>query len=119
MHLWLYNPEEYYTTEIKYADITQLVVNEYYPRLNVYGKGLEIYYIDYEINKTERIRIIKGRFKFYLYYEEYEDFIKTLSEKTGLIVEYINCPEIENINTCQYLKHLGKDCEDTRIYRAW
>lgn len=110
-------PQQYYTSEIKYADITRLVVNEYYPKLNVYGKGIETYYMNYELNKTERIRIIEGRFKFYLYYEEYEDFIKTLSEITGLTVEYINCPETENINTYQLLKSLGKDCVEIKTYK--
>jgi hypothetical protein len=116
------NYSEYTVYEIKYSDIEKLTFNKYHNRLAVFGKFKTTKYDIYEENLVGTIREqeedgkikithyrknnpVKAEYddrikdsdklmRFYLYYNNNDDFVKTLSERSGVIVEVVNYPEV-------------------------
>ncbi len=79
---------------IKYRDIKRLVVNTYHERLEIHGNMKLTVYSNYEENQIKYIENQKDiKIRFYLYYENSEDFIRTLEENTGIKVQVINKQE--------------------------
>lgn len=79
---------------IKYRDIKRLVVNAYHERLEIYGDMKLTVYSNYEDNQIKYIENQKDiKIRFYLYYENSEDLIRTLEENTGIKVQVINKQE--------------------------
>ncbi len=79
---------------IKYRDIKRLVVNTYHERLEIYGDMKLTVYSNYEENQIKYIENQKDiKIRFYLYYENSEDLIRTLEENTGIKVQVINKQE--------------------------
>ncbi len=79
---------------ITYRDIKRLVVNTYHERLEIYGDMKLTVYSNYEENQIKYIENQKDiKIRFYLYYENSEDFIRTLEENTGIKVQVINKQE--------------------------
>lgn len=80
-----------------YSGMVKLVYNEYHERFEVFGKLKSITYINYErnvVDYAENHEANEGYSRrFYAYYENFEDFMNTVSEKSGLPIEYINYPE--------------------------
>jgi len=85
---------EYTLDRIKYRDIKRMVVNTYHERLEIYGDMKLTVYSNYEENQILYIENHKDdKRRFYLYYENSEDFIRTLEENTGIKVQVINKQE--------------------------
>ncbi len=85
---------QYTLDKIKYRDIKRLVVNTYHERLEIYGDMKLTVYSNYEENQILYIENHKDdKRRFYLYYENNEDFIRTLEENTGIKVQVINKQE--------------------------
>jgi cbb3-type cytochrome oxidase subunit 3 len=85
----------YVIDKINYKDIKKIVLNSYHNRLDVYGDMRLTMYSDYSKNKiqfTENHRDDKRRY--YLYYENNEEFIKILEEKTNIKIQIINKKEL-------------------------
>ncbi|WP_346894396.1 hypothetical protein [Clostridium sp. UBA7503] len=84
----------YTLDRIIYKDIRRLVLNTYHERLEIYGDMKLTMYSNYEKNQIQFIENDKNsKRKFYLYYENSEDFIRTLEENTGIKVQVINKQE--------------------------
>jgi hypothetical protein len=83
--------KEYYIDIIKYKYIRKLVLNKYYETLDIYGDMRLIVYSDYENDVIDYIKRYQNKkTTINLYYENSEDFIKTLEEKTGIKVQVID-----------------------------
>jgi len=83
--------KEYYIDIIKYKHIRKLVLNKYYETLDIYGDMRLIVYSDYENDVIDYIKKYQNKkTTINLYYENSEDFIKTLEEKTGIKVQVID-----------------------------
>ncbi len=83
--------KEYYIQIIKYENIKKIVLNKYSQKLKIYGDMGLIVYSDYEndvIDHTKKHPNNTTVIDFY--YENSEDFIKTLEEKTGIKVQVID-----------------------------
>ncbi len=83
--------KEYYIEIIKYENIKKIVLNKYSQKLKIYGDMGLIVYSDYEndvIDHTKKHPNNTTVIDFY--YENSEDFIKTLEEKTGIKVQVID-----------------------------
>jgi hypothetical protein len=106
--------------EIKYTDIKRIVLYEYYSFLRVYGRYKTTKYNNYEENDVWYIKEITEDMKskitdyrdnvaeeptygdkvsesdcsigFNLYYQNSDDFVKTLSERSGVAVEIDSNP---------------------------
>ncbi len=84
----------YTLDRIIYKDIRRLVLNTYHERLEIYGDMKLTMYSNYEKNQIQFIENDKNsKRKFYLYYENSEDLIRTLEENTGIKVQVINKQE--------------------------
>ncbi|KEZ85705.1 hypothetical protein IO99_12940 [Clostridium sulfidigenes] len=85
---------QYTLDRIQYRGIKRLVVNTYHERLEIYGDMKLTVYSNYEENQILYIENHKDdKRRFYLYYENSEDLIRTLEEKTGIKVQVINKQE--------------------------
>ncbi|WP_346894394.1 hypothetical protein [Clostridium sp. UBA7503] len=83
--------KEYYIDIIKYKHIRKLVLNKYYETLDIYGDMRLIVYSDYENDVIDNIKKYQNKkTTINLYYENSEDFIKTLEEKSGIKVQVID-----------------------------
>jgi hypothetical protein len=83
--------KEYYIDIIKYRHIRKLVLNKYYETLDIYGDMRLIVYSDYENDAIDYIKKYQNKkTTINLYYENSEDFIKTLEDKTGIKVQVID-----------------------------
>jgi len=83
--------KEYYIQIIKYDNIKKIVLNKYSQKLKIYGDMGLIVYSDYEnevIDHTKKHPNNTTVIDFY--YENSEDFIKTLEEKSGIKVQVID-----------------------------
>jgi len=83
--------KEYYIQIIKYENIKKIVLNKYSQKLKIYGDMGLIVYSDYEndvIDHTKKHPNNTTVIDFY--YENSEDFIKTLEEKSGIKVQVID-----------------------------
>jgi hypothetical protein len=82
---------------IPYDEIVKLIYNEYHERFQVFGKLQITRYLNYERNVVDHKIDYQAQdgysSRFYLYYENSEDFMNTVSEKSGLPIEHINYPE--------------------------
>ena len=86
--------ETRHITQIKYKDINRLLLNKYHNRLRVWGNMRDTRYFNYEKKDLDYSRHQKRGTTFYLYYENNDEFIKTLVEKSGVELEVIDCPEV-------------------------
>lgn len=83
-----------YVLEVKYSDITELVLNKYHGSLTIYGTLNGTHYYDIEKNEVASNYIIdpksgEGR-RFYLYYNESEDFVNKLVERSNRQLKVID-----------------------------
>jgi hypothetical protein len=82
---------------VPYHGITKLVYNNYHERLQVFGEQQVTRYLNYERNVVDYKVVHQPNEgysrRFYAYYENFEDFMNTVSEKSGLPIEHINYPE--------------------------
>jgi len=82
---------------VPYKGITKLVYNDYHERLQVFGEQQVTRYLNYERNVVDYKVVHQPNEgysrRFYAYYENFEDFMKTVSEKSGLPIEHINYSE--------------------------
>ena len=84
----------YTLDRIRYRDIRRMVINTYHERLEIYGDMKFIMYSNYAKDQIQFIKNHKNsKRRFYLYYENKEDLIKTLEEQTGIKVKVINKQE--------------------------
>jgi hypothetical protein len=85
-----------YVQSIDYEDITKLVFNKYYNTLEVYGKITEAYYYDIRILDpayTEVYEAKEGKgLIFYLYYDDSEDFVNEVVERSNKELIVVNDP---------------------------
>ena len=79
---------------VKYKDIDRLLLNKYHNRLRVWGNIKDIRYFNYEKKDLDYSSYEKMGMTFYLYYENSDEFVKTLVEKSGVELEVIDCPEV-------------------------
>ena len=79
---------------VKYKDIDRLLLNKYHNRLRVWGNIKDIRYFNYEKKDLDYSSYEKMGMTFYLYYEDSDEFVKTLVEKSGVELEVIDCPEV-------------------------
>ena len=86
--------ETRHITRIKYKDINRLLLNKYHNRLRVWGNMRDTRYFNYEKKDLDYSRHQKRGTTFYLYYENNDEFVKTLVEKSGVELEVIDCPEV-------------------------
>lgn len=91
------NSNAMFEEQMPYDGMDRLVYNEYHERFQVFGKLKSIKYLDYQkgtIDYQEEHKSKKGYSRsFYAYYENFEDFMNTVSEKSGLKIKHINRPE--------------------------
>lgn len=84
------NIHAYNVNEMNYEDITGLEFNEHHSRLTVHGKVKATYYDNYEENRIWYTKEYEGGGRrFYMYYDNSDDFINTLSERTNIPVETV------------------------------
>ena len=79
---------------VKYKDIDRLLLNKYHNRLRVWATIKDIRYLNYKKKDLDHSYSEKDRMAFYLYYENSDEFVKTLVEKSGVELEVIDCPEV-------------------------
>ena len=79
---------------VKYKEIDRLLLNKYHNRLRVWGNIKDIRYFNYEKKDLDYSSYEKMGMTFYLYYENSDEFVKTLVEKSGVELEVIDCPEV-------------------------
>ena len=79
---------------VKYKDIDRLLLNKYHNRLRVWGNIKDIRYFNYKEKDLDYSSYEKMGMTFYLYYENSDEFVKTLVEKSGVELEVIDCPEV-------------------------
>ncbi|WP_291631640.1 hypothetical protein [Clostridium sp.] len=80
--------------KVKYKDIDRLLLNKYHNRLRVWATIKDIRYLNYKKKDLDHSYSEKDRMAFYLYYENSDEFVKTLVEKSGVELEVIDCPEV-------------------------
>ncbi len=83
----------YDVMQVRYDEIDRLVLNKYHNRLRLYANIKDTRYYDYEKRKKDYSFEEKGDMAFYLYYENSDEFLKILSEKSGIEIEIIDYPE--------------------------
>ena len=86
--------ETRHITRVKYKDIDRLLLNKYHNRLRVWGNMRDTRYFNYEKKDLDYSRHQKRGTTFYLYYQNNDEFVKTLVEKSGVELEIIDCPEV-------------------------
>ena len=79
---------------VKYKDIDRLLLNKYHNRLRVWATIKDTRYLNYKKKDLDHSYSEKDRMAFYLYYENSDEFVKTLVEKSGVELEVIDCPEV-------------------------
>ena len=79
---------------VKYKEIDRLLLNKYHNRLRVWGNIKDIRYFNYKEKDLDYSSYEKMGMTFYLYYENSDEFVKTLVEKSGVELEVIDCPEV-------------------------
>lgn len=87
---------DYEKDVFKYTKIQRIVYNEYHQFLDIYGYYKTTWYIDYfnNIIGTERgIRDKNNKLRLFLYYDNNEDLINTLVEKSNVKLETVNHPQ--------------------------
>lgn len=87
---------DYEKDVFKYTKIQRIVYNEYHEFLDIYGYYKVTWYIDYfkNITGTERgIRDKNNKLRLFLYYDNNEDLINTLVEKSNAKLEIVNHPQ--------------------------
>ena len=87
---------DYEKDVFKYTKIQRIVYNEYHQFLDIYGYYKTTWYIDYfnNIVGTERgIRDKNNKLRLFLYYDNNEDLINTLVEKSNAKLEIVNHPQ--------------------------
>ena len=90
--------KEYYIEKIDYNCIRKIVLNRYNERLDIYCDMGLVVYSDYENEIVDYTKKYENYTKkIILYYENSEDLVQTLSEKTGVSVQAINEAD-ENYN---------------------
>ncbi|WP_035291650.1 hypothetical protein [Clostridium sp. KNHs214] len=77
----------YDVMQVRYDEIERLVLNKYHNRLRLYANIKDTRYDDYEKGEKDYSVKEKARMAFYLYYENSEEFVRTLSEKSGVEIE--------------------------------
>jgi len=83
--------KEYYIQIIKYENIKKIVLNKYSQKLKIYGDMGLIVYSDYENDVVDHTKKYPNNTTVIdFYYENSEDFIKTLEEKSGIKVQVID-----------------------------
>ncbi|GEM_PF-530598 len=83
--------KEYYIEIIKYENIKKIVLNKYSQKLKIYGDMGLIVYSDYENDVVDHTKKYPNNTTVIdFYYENSEDFIKTLEEKSGIKVQVID-----------------------------
>ena len=89
---------KYYIEKIDYKFIRKIVLNRYNERLDIYCDMGLVVYSDYENEIVDYTKKYENYTKkIILYYENSEDLVQTLSEKTGVSVQAINEAD-ENYN---------------------
>ena len=79
---------------VKYNEVDRLLLNKYHNRLRVWATIKDTRYLNYEKKEIDYSYYEKGSLTFYLYYEDSDEFVKTLVEKSGVELEVIDCPEV-------------------------
>ena len=79
---------------VKYKEIDRLLLNKYHNRLRVWGNIKDIRYFNYKEKDLDYSSYEKMGMTFYLYYENSDEFVKTLVEKSGVELEVIDYPEV-------------------------
>ena len=74
----------YDVIKMNYKDIERLALNTYHKRLKVWGTYSDIRYSNYEKRDLEYSYKEKGSIVFYFYYENNDEFINTIIEKSGI-----------------------------------
>lgn len=93
------NAKRYYKYQrdtFKYTKIQRIIYNEYHEFLDIYGYYKKIWYRDYfkNIIGTERgIRDKNNKLRLFLYYDNNEELINTLVEKSNVKLETVNHPQ--------------------------
>ncbi|NLM59629.1 MAG: hypothetical protein GX194_11070 [Clostridium sp.] len=83
--------DPYMINEIKYSEITRLVHNTYLNRLTLYCLVHQIIYDDYGANSVYSDKAIRNeRIDFILYYDNSDDFVKTVAERSEVELEVID-----------------------------
>jgi hypothetical protein len=82
--------------EIRYEDISKILINKFHNRIQLFGKIKETYYYDFAIKKPAYVD--KGEDKeqsirIYLYYDNSEDFVNELIQRSKVEPVVINEPE--------------------------
>ena len=80
--------------KVKYKYIDRLLLNKYHNRLRVWATIKDRRYLNYKKKDLSHSYSEKDRMAFYLYYENSDEFVKTLVEKSGVELEVIDCPEV-------------------------
>ena len=80
--------------KVKYKDIDRLLLNKYHNRLRVWATIKDTRYLNYKKKDLFHSYSEKDRMAFYLYYENSDEFVKTLVDKSGVELEVIDCPEV-------------------------
>ncbi|GKX64775.1 hypothetical protein [Inconstantimicrobium mannanitabidum] len=81
--------------QIRFEDITKIIYNTYNNRVDVYGKQKEIYYRDFTTGEIARVADIDDpneTIRLYLYFEENEEILKTLQERSTAEMKIIDYP---------------------------
>ena len=87
----------YIQEEVNYDSIKRIVYNKYHNRIDVFGQRYYTICDDLrnpEWEKLKRRDSKPNRSRFYLFYENNEEILDMLKEKTGIEFEVINYPEI-------------------------
>ncbi|GKX64778.1 hypothetical protein [Inconstantimicrobium mannanitabidum] len=81
--------------QIKFEDITKIIYNTYNNRVDIYGKQKEIYYRDFTTGEIARVADIDDAnetIRLYLYFEENEEILKILQERSTAETKIIDYP---------------------------
>ncbi|GKX64779.1 hypothetical protein [Inconstantimicrobium mannanitabidum] len=81
--------------QIRFKDITKIIYNTYNNRVDIYGKQKEIYYKDFTTGEIARIADVDDpneTIRLYLYFEENEEILKTLQERSTAETKIIDYP---------------------------
>ena len=90
-------PTRYVQEEVNYDSIKRIVYNKYHNRIDIFGQRYYTYCNDLRNPKWKKSTLgdpnpYKSRF--YLFYENNDEILEILKEKTGLEFEVINYPEV-------------------------
>lgn len=86
-----YSKEMYMVNEIKYSDIKRLEYDEYLELFTVCGRVEQTVYDSRDKkNVYSKKTIERESLDFYLYYKNSDDFMKTVEERSGVMIEVID-----------------------------